>query len=72
MHSDKLGNSLVTGDYVAYASHNRLKLGTVNKLTPKMVIVMPIGKSYLDRKYPNDIIKVQDKKISLYILKNSS
>lgn len=68
MHKDPLGNDLVKGDVVAYASHNRLKIGIVHKCTPKMVLVIPAGKQYWDRKYPFDVVKIEDKKTTLYFL----
>ena len=71
MHKDVLGNNLNSGDYVAWSSHNHLKLGVVYKSTPKMVFVIPAGKEFWDRKYPNDVIKINDSKVSMYMLKNS-
>lgn len=36
-----------------------------------MVMVQAVGKSYTDRKYPNEVLVVDDPKITMYILKNS-
>ena len=71
IHKDALGNNINKGDYVAWASHNRLKIGVVHKNTPKMVLAIPAGKEYWDRKYPKDVIKINDSKVSMYLLKNS-
>ena len=71
MHKDVLGNEIKENCIIAYPSHNRLKIGTVRKCTPKMVSVVPVGKQYWDRKYPYEVLVVDDPKISLYILKNS-
>ena len=71
MHEDALGNKLAKGDYVAYSSHNHLRIGIVYKLTPKMVFVIPAGRQYWDRKYPNDVVQLNDPKLSLYMLKHS-
>ena len=71
MHKDAIGNDINIDDIVAYGSHNRLKIGTVQKLTPKMVMVIPAGKQYWDRKYPYDVIKITDNKGLLYIIKNN-
>lgn len=71
MHRDILGNQVYEGDTVVYPDHNRMKIGTVKKNSPKMVIVQPVGKLYTDRKYPQEVLVVDDPKISLYILKNS-
>lgn len=70
-HKDILGNSISDGDIVAYPHHNKLKVGVVKKCTPKMVSVSPVGKQYWDRKYPKELLVINDPKISLYILKYS-
>lgn len=71
MHKDILGNAIAEGDAVVYPDHNRMKVGTVKKNSPKMVMVQPVGKLYTDRKYPQEVLVVDDPRISLYILKNS-
>jgi len=71
MHKDILGNEIVKGDSIVYPDRNRMKIGTVKKNSPKMVMVQPIGKHYTDRKYPQEVLKVNDPKITMYILKNS-
>ena len=71
MHKDILGNDIVEGDVIAYPLHNRLKIGTVHKCTPKMVTVIPAGKQYWDKKYPHEIIKINDSKVSLFFIKNT-
>ncbi len=71
MHKDILGNVINEGDGVVYPHHNSLKIGTVQKNNPKMIMVRPIGKTYTDRKYPQELLVVDDPKISMYILKHS-
>ena len=71
MHKDILGNTIKEQDVVVYPNHNRMKIGTVSKCTPKMVTVIPVGKQYWDRKYPQEVLVIDDPKISMYILKNS-
>ena len=74
VHKDILGNVLKLGDSVVYPNHNRMKIGTVKKLTPKMVNVKEIGRSRTenpDRKYPQELLVVDDPKLTMYILKNS-
>ena len=74
VHKDILGNMLKLGDSVVYPDHNRMKIGTVKKLTPKMVNVKEIGRSRTenpDRKYPQELLVVDDPKLTMYILKNS-
>lgn len=70
-HKDILGNFIKVGDIVAYPSHNSMKIGTVMKLNPKMINVTAIGKKYTDRKYPSELLTIDDPKITLYVLKNS-
>ena len=71
IHKDILGNVINEGDSVVYPHHNSMKIGTVKKNSPKMVMVQAIGRTYVDRKYPNELLVVNDPKISLYLLKNS-
>jgi len=74
VHKDILGNMLKLGDSVVYPDHNRMKIGTVKKLTPKMVNVKEIGRHWSenpDRKYPQELLVVDDPKLTMYILKNS-
>tara|TARA_B110000503_G_scaffold129918_1_gene202700 strand:- start:2162 stop:2380 length:219 start_codon:yes stop_codon:yes gene_type:complete len=71
MHKDILGNEIKEGDSVVYPHHNSMKVGLVAKLNPKMVNIIAIGRSYADRKYPNEVLVVDDPKITMYILKNS-
>lgn len=70
-HKDILGNILKEGDSVVYPSNNNMRIGTVTKLNPKMVNVVALGRKYPDRKYPSEILVVDDPKITMYILKNS-
>lgn len=71
VHKDILGNTIKVDDTVVYPSHNRLKIGTVQKNSPKMVIIQPIGKQYIDKKYSSEVLVVDDPKITLYLLKNN-
>ena len=74
VHKDILGNVLKLGDSVVYPDHNRIKIGTVLKLTPKMVNVKAISRSWKktpDRKYPKELLVINDPKLTMYILKNS-
>lgn len=71
VHKDILGNVLKLDDNVVYPDHNRMRIGTVVKLNPKMVNVKAIGRSYPDRKYPQELLVVDDPKLTMYILKNS-
>lgn len=70
-HKDILGNNIKVGDIVAYPDHNHMKIGVVQKLNPKMINVTAIGRKYVDRKYPSELLTVDDPKITMYVLKNS-
>lgn len=70
-HKDILGNDLKDGDTVAYSHHNNLYIGVVKKSTPKMVMVQKVGRTYTDRKYPSEVLSIDDPKITMYMLKNS-
>jgi hypothetical protein len=72
MHKDILGNTIKVDDTVVYPDRNRMKIGTVQKNSPKMVIVQPIGKQYIDKKYPTEVLVVDDPKITMYILKHTN
>lgn len=71
-HNDILNNPVNTGDIVVYPNRNRMSIGVVKKLNPKMINITPIGNSWIDRKYSSEVLVVDDPKISMYILKNSS
>ncbi len=73
-HRDKLGRLIQLDDYVAYPSHNSLQFGKVIKLNNKMIKVIKVPVRRLDsgsNKYPNDLVKLDDKDMTFYLLKNS-
>lgn len=79
MHIDVLGQTLKIDDFVAYPSssglgRNQLKIGKIVAVTPKMVKVVHIQqRSVYEAKsttrYPVDCIRLDEKLITLYILK---
>jgi hypothetical protein len=69
IHKDILGNSIKVGDTVVYPSHNSLKIAVVKKINPKMINVVAVGRSWPDKKYPTDLLIVDDPKITMYLLK---
>ena len=83
VHTDKLGNPLNVGDFVAYPHNSILKIGQIIKLNPKMVKVKSVIKKkskrpWLDNredsgtnKYPTDCIVVRGELVTLYVLKNT-
>lgn len=70
-HKDILGNSINVGDTVVYPAGNTLNIAVVKKINPKMINVVAVGRSWPDRKYPNDLLVVNDPKITIYMLKHS-
>jgi hypothetical protein len=70
-HKDILGNIIELNDTVVYPYHNNLRIATVVKLNPKMINVVAVGRSYPDRKYPSDLLVVDDPKITMYMLKHN-
>ena len=71
LHKDILGNVIKIGDTVVFPSRNELHIAIVKKLNPKMVNVVAVGRYWPDRKYPTDLLVVDDPKITLYMMKNS-
>jgi hypothetical protein len=70
-HKDILGNPICEGDTVVFPSHNSLRVALVKKINPKMINVVAVGRSWQDRKYPSDLLVVNDPRITLYMLQNS-
>ena len=78
-HIDVLGQTLKVDDFIAYPSssglgRNQLKVGKIVGLTPKMVKVVHIQRRSLyeaksTTRYPADCIRLDEKLITLYILK---
>jgi hypothetical protein len=71
VHKDILGNPIKVDDTVVYPSHNSLKIAVVKKINPKMINVVAVGSKWPDRKYPADLLVVDDPKITMYLLKHS-
>jgi hypothetical protein len=74
-HKDKLGRLLKVGDCVAYPESNRLEIGTIKKVTPKMTMVAELGSkpSWYNksghRKYSNDLVLLEGPEVTMYLLK---
>lgn len=71
VHKDILGNPIKVDDTVVYPSHNSLRIAVVKKINPKMINVVAVGSKWTDRKYPSDLLVVDDPKITMYLLKHS-
>jgi hypothetical protein len=76
-HRDRLGRLIKIGDFVAAADNNRLSVGIVNKLNPKMVQYKTVNKEKYwhgrrVNKYPDDVVVIEGPDVSIYLLKNST
>jgi hypothetical protein len=71
-HKDILGNTIKVDDTVVYPVFNKLKIAVVKKINPKMINVVAVGRTYSDRKYPSDLLVINDPKITLYMLKHNN
>ena len=75
IHKDKLGREISVGDFVAYPAHNSLGLGKVVKINSKMIGLIPaVSKRPISNntnKYPQDLVRLDAKDMTWYILKNS-
>lgn len=71
-HCDILGQPLSVGDAVVFPSSNAMYVGTVIKLTPKMVKVQRVGSRHMweQNKYPEDLARVSGPEVTMYLLKN--
>lgn len=77
VHKDIFGRELVVDDIVlisAKGGHDaRLTIGTVKKLNPKMVKVLPFGKHRAEHRYSYELFCVtDDPRTTAYILTNST
>jgi hypothetical protein len=77
VHKDKLGRAIALDDFVCYPNSNNLDIGKVVKITPKMVLVSRIPDRYRkwggeSRKYPCDLVLIEGKEVTMYILRNSA
>jgi len=71
-HKDLLGSKITVGDFVVVPDGKRdLKLGTVERLGAKMVVVSITSHCSGKRVYPEDCLVVNDPRVTLYILKHA-
>ncbi len=76
-HRDIFNKLIKTGDIVIISSHggfqSRLRLGTVQKINPKMINVIPIDSKLrkVDRRYGEELLVVtNDPRVSAWVLMN--
>lgn len=70
-HTDRLCRILNTGDLVVFPYDSGLSIGTVVKLTPKMVAVQLLESKRPKQlhKYSKDVLLVNSSDVMLYLLK---
>ena len=76
IHKDKLGNVIELQDFVAYPDGNQLEFGRVTKIHNKKIRVVPlISRSIWHKKgnlkYPFDMVRLDSKAMTWYILKHN-
>lgn len=73
-HTDIFGRQIVQGNAVAYCRGNMMYIGTVGRVTQKMMRVHPLkgyGKKDGYLVYPNQTVLVDGPEATMYVLKNS-
>lgn len=75
IHKDIFNREIKVGDAVVLSSPtgygNRLTVGKVQKLNPKMVNVIPVGQSRVQRRYAIELMVVTDNPgVSAFMLMN--
>jgi hypothetical protein len=72
-HKDKLGRVIAIDDYVAYPSSNRLMIGRVAKLNPKMLSVKnATGRGRSSKHvYPDETVLIDASRVTFYLIQNS-
>ena len=73
-HRDFFDRPLAVNDYVVYPSHNIMMVGTVIRLTPKMVLVKALGSGWRreSRKYSQELVQVSGPEVTMYVLKKTA
>ena len=74
VHKDKLGRVLAVDNYVAYPASNQLRFGRIRKINPKMIGLVGVSPGFSGEgtlKYPGDLLLLEDRDMTWYLLKNS-
>jgi hypothetical protein len=69
-HQDVLGQELKVDDCVAFADSGTMFIGKIKKLNPKLITIAKLGGmwSFTIRKYPSDIVRLEDEAVTFYLL----
>lgn len=80
-HLDYFGHDLAIGDCVVYSRQNLFQVGRIVRLGEKMVLVQGYdyarkdwrtGVARADRKYGNEVLKVDEREVTMYLLRKPS
>lgn len=75
VHRDVLGRLLKEGDIVAVAHHNRLMVGSISKLNPKMIKIREVGtkRSWASEynKYGSECALLEGEDVTMWLLQNA-
>lgn len=72
-HLDRMGEPVLQGSVVAYANSNKLSIGVVTKINPKMIRVRRVGsRGAATLKYSADCLVIDDARASFWLLKHSN
>ena len=77
-HYDVIGRPINVGDFVAVTIYNKLQIGQVIKLNPKMVKVKLLNVKTSNwysgehNRYPSDMALLDGEYLTFYLLKNSA
>lgn len=81
IHQDYFGYDITEGDFVVYSIRNLFQVGRIIKSTAKMVRIAGYDysrKSWStneiigDLKYPEEVLKVSDEDVTMYLLKKKN
>lgn len=76
VHKDCIGQTIDLESYIVYPQHNRLCVGIVKKLNPKMIgvarlLVNKRGYAWAKKnvnKYPEDCVVVEGRRVTMLIM----
>lgn len=81
VHQDYFGRDLAVNDCVVYSRQNLFQVGRIVRLGEKMILVQGYdharknwrtGESKADRKYGDEVLKVDEREVTMYLLRKPS
>lgn len=71
-HFDIFNEEILLDSCVAFSSGNSLKIGKIEKITPKMVRIVPyVNQTWKNSfiKYPTDVVVIPTNKVTIWLMK---